>query len=162
MRYDRILAMALAAAGALLAAACRDDAEALSKPEFIAQGNAICEASIAEVDPLFEAVFDKDAGFDPDDPASEELIFVPRGRAGSQSDARQQRVMRRLGRLGVWMNATNWSIWSSSAKEGSAPASRTAMSRPSNWANSASAAPAPPVVTFGTEGRGPARASRRR
>ncbi len=61
----------------LLAAACGSDAEALSKPEFIAQANAICQATQDEVDPIFGAIwaeFDEDTDFD--DPAIQDLIFV--------------------------------------------------------------------------------------
>ena len=73
MRYNRILTMASAAAGGLLVAACGNDVEALSKPDFIAQANAICEASSAEVDPLIEAVYaDFDEEFDPTE-ATEDL-----------------------------------------------------------------------------------------
>ncbi len=61
----------------LLAAACGSDAEALSKPEFIAQANAICQASQDEADPIFDAIwaeFDEDTDFD--DPAVQDVIFV--------------------------------------------------------------------------------------
>ena len=68
------------------------------------------------------------------------------------------------GRLGVWRNATNLWIWSSSVSKGSPPASRTAMSRRSYWMNFAWGALAPPVEIFGTEAkpRGPLEAAQRR
>ena len=76
MSHHRILTMAFAAAGGLLVAACGNDVEALSKPDFIEQANAICEASFAEVGPLIEAVYaDFDEEFDPTE-AIEELFFV--------------------------------------------------------------------------------------
>ena len=77
MRHNRILIVAFAAAGGLLVAACGSDAEALSKAEFVEQANAICQLSIDEADPLFEAVWaDFDDDTDWDDPAVQELIYV--------------------------------------------------------------------------------------
>jgi hypothetical protein len=75
MRRSRVLTLALVAAGGLLVAACGSDAEPLSKPEFIAQANAICQASFDETEPMFEALFG-DEDFDPDDPANEEAVYV--------------------------------------------------------------------------------------
>ncbi len=75
MYRDRILIVTLFVG--LLAAACGSDAEALSKPEFVAQANAICQATQDEADPLFDAIwaeFDEDTDFD--DPATQALIFV--------------------------------------------------------------------------------------
>lgn len=75
MRHYRTFMLALAMGG-LLVVACGSDAEALSKPEFIAQANAICQASIDEADPLFEALFSVfDDNTDFDDPETQDLIF---------------------------------------------------------------------------------------
>ena len=78
MSHRRLLIiMAIALSVGLLAASCGDDAEALTKPEFVEQANAICQASQDEMDPLFDAVwaeFGDDADFD--DPAVQDLVFV--------------------------------------------------------------------------------------
>lgn len=76
MRPTRLLVLALVTAGALLMAACGNDAEALSKPEFIEQANAICQASQDEAEPLFDAVFADLEDIDFDDPANEGLLFT--------------------------------------------------------------------------------------
>lgn len=76
MRPTRLLVLALVTAGALLMAACGSDAEALSKPEFIEQADAICQASQDEAEPLFDAVFADLEDIDFDDPANEGLIFT--------------------------------------------------------------------------------------
>lgn len=67
------------ALGGLLLASCGDDAEALSKPDFVAQANAICQATDVELQPVWEGIWDMDVDFeDPEqlDPEQQELIFV--------------------------------------------------------------------------------------
>ncbi|MDH3752891.1 MAG: hypothetical protein OEU32_03375 [Acidimicrobiia bacterium] len=77
MRDNRILTIAaIALMGGLLVAACGSDAEALSKPEFIEQANAICQASQDEADPLFEAAFAEFEDLDPNDPATQEFLYA--------------------------------------------------------------------------------------
>jgi hypothetical protein len=72
MRHTRILMWAVAAVGGLVVSACASDAEALSKPEFVEQANAICQASQDEADPLFEAIYaDMDDDFDQEGPTEE-------------------------------------------------------------------------------------------
>lgn len=67
---------ALAAGAGLLIAACGDETEALSKPDFVAQANAICQESNDQLDPIFEAVFADTDEIDWDDTANELLLFV--------------------------------------------------------------------------------------
>lgn len=77
MTRTPILVVAVTAVTSLLVTACGDDTESLSKPEFITQANAICQASFDEADPLFDAIFaDLDDNFDPNDRAAQDLIFV--------------------------------------------------------------------------------------
>lgn len=65
MNAARIMTVA---AGILLLHACGDDAEALSKPEFIEQADAICESTNAELDATFDQFFaDMEAEFESDD-----------------------------------------------------------------------------------------------
>jgi len=52
-----VIALVLGVGGALLTS-CGDDVEALSKPEFIEQANAICQIASDEAEPLFETVFE--------------------------------------------------------------------------------------------------------
>lgn len=67
---------ALAAGAGLLIAACGDDAEALSKPDFVAQANAICQETNGQLDPIFETIYADTGEVDWDDPANELLLFV--------------------------------------------------------------------------------------
>jgi hypothetical protein len=69
-----LLAIAAVAAG-LLAASCADDAEALSKQQFVEQANAICAASNERIDPLFERVYADLDDVDLNDPDSRFVIF---------------------------------------------------------------------------------------
>ncbi len=75
------LSRSIAAAGALLAvallaAACGDDAEALTKEEFIAQANEICETTNTDIQPIFDAIWeDLDDEFEGDEEAGEALLF---------------------------------------------------------------------------------------
>jgi hypothetical protein len=68
------LAIAAVAAG-LLAASCADDAEALSKQQFVEQANAICAASNERIDPLFERVYADLDDVDLNDPDNRFVIF---------------------------------------------------------------------------------------
>lgn len=70
----RLLAITAVAAG-LLAASCADDAEALSKQQFVEQANAICAASNERIDPLFERVYADLDDVDLNDPDSRFVIF---------------------------------------------------------------------------------------
>ena len=65
-----------AVAAGVLVAACGDDTEALSKPEFVAQANAICQASNDQLEPVFEAVWADLESVDADDPENEFILFV--------------------------------------------------------------------------------------
>ena len=67
---------ALAAGVGLLTAACGDDAEALSKPDFVAQANSICQKSNDRINPIFETIYADTDEIDWDDPANELLLFV--------------------------------------------------------------------------------------
>ncbi len=65
MNAARIMAVA---AGILLLQACGDDAEALSKPQFIEQADAICESTNADLEATFDSFFaDMEAEFESDD-----------------------------------------------------------------------------------------------
>ncbi len=67
MRHSAFLAI-LVAVG-FVAGACGSD-EALTKAEYIEQGNAICAISNAQLDPIFEEFF---ADF-PDEPTQQQLV----------------------------------------------------------------------------------------
>ena len=70
--------LTIAVGVALLTAACGiqgDDAEAMSKPEFVAEANAICQTSNEQLDPIFEAVYADLDDVDWDDPDNQLLIF---------------------------------------------------------------------------------------
>jgi hypothetical protein len=53
---------------------CGDDAEALSKPEFISQANAICQTTNVELQPVWDGIWEMEV--DVEDPEDQELIFV--------------------------------------------------------------------------------------
>jgi hypothetical protein len=76
MHKTPILTIAAAVTAGLLFAACGGDAEALSKPEFIAQANAICQASNDAAEPFFEDIYTDLPDEDFDDPANGFVIFV--------------------------------------------------------------------------------------
>jgi hypothetical protein len=76
MHKTPILTIAAAVTAGLLFAACGADAEALSKPEFIAQANAICRASNDEAEPFFDEIYADLPDEDFDDPANGFVIFV--------------------------------------------------------------------------------------
>jgi hypothetical protein len=67
---------ALAAGAGLLIAACGDDTEALSKPEFIVQANAICQTTNDRLEPIFETVWADTDEIDWDDPVNELVLFA--------------------------------------------------------------------------------------
>ena len=67
---------ALAVGASLLVTACGDDTEALSKPDFVAQANAICQVTNDQLDPIFDAVWAETDEIDRDDPANQLLPFV--------------------------------------------------------------------------------------
>ena len=67
---------ALAAGAGLLFAACGDDTEALSKPDFVTQANAICQQSNHQLDQIFETIYADTDDVDWEDPANELLLFV--------------------------------------------------------------------------------------
>lgn len=71
-----ILTITAATTAGLLLAACGADANALSKPEFITQANAICQASNDEAEPLFNEIYADLPDEDFDDPANGFVIFV--------------------------------------------------------------------------------------
>jgi hypothetical protein len=77
MRTKPILTIAAAATAGLLITACGDDVTALSKPEFIAQANTICQISNDKVEPIFNAVYEGIEDVDFDDPENE-LLFIVR------------------------------------------------------------------------------------
>lgn len=76
MGTRQILVVAVAVAGGLFLAACSDDAEALSKSEFIEQADAICEASTAEQDPVWEEFWMEYGDMDWDDPAVQDELYA--------------------------------------------------------------------------------------
>jgi hypothetical protein len=67
---------ALVAGAGLFIAACGDDAEALSKPDFVAQANAICQETNDQINPIFETIYADTDDVEWDDPANELLLFV--------------------------------------------------------------------------------------
>jgi hypothetical protein len=70
--------LTIAVGAALLTAGCGiqgDDAEALTKPDFVAEANAICQTSNDRLDPIFEAVYADLDDVDWDDPDNQLLIF---------------------------------------------------------------------------------------
>jgi hypothetical protein len=74
MGRNGILAIAIAASAALLMTACSDDAEALTKPEFIEQADAVCQQASDEVEPIFEEFWTDFE--DQDDPADDDEMFT--------------------------------------------------------------------------------------
>ena len=86
MRTERIITLALVVgvSGASLSS-CGDEAEALSKPEFVEQADAICQAADDEITPIFDAAFEGFEDLDWDDPANEGLIFDKFAEAASQA-----------------------------------------------------------------------------
>ena len=86
MRIERVIALAVAlVAGGSLITSCGDDTEELTKPEFVAQANAICEASDVELEPIFDATFAGLEEVDFDDEANEGLIFTRFAEAADQA-----------------------------------------------------------------------------
>jgi hypothetical protein len=76
MQTKPILTIAAALTTSLLFTACGDDAEALSKSEFITQANAICQISNGEAEPFFEKIYADLPDVDFDDPANGFVIFA--------------------------------------------------------------------------------------
>ena len=76
MGPKQILVVAVAVAGGLFLAACSDDAEALSKGEFVEQADAICQATNEEVEPAEEEFWSTFEDVDYDDPANQDLLFT--------------------------------------------------------------------------------------
>jgi hypothetical protein len=75
MRFVRGLTVLIGIGlGAVLMVSCGDEAEALSKPEFISQANAICQTTNAELQPVWERIWDMEV--DVEDAENQELIFV--------------------------------------------------------------------------------------
>ena len=77
--HTPILTIAVAVGVALLTAGCGIqgvDAEALTKPEFVAEANAICQASNDQLDLVFEGVYAGLDDVDTNDPDNELLIFT--------------------------------------------------------------------------------------
>jgi hypothetical protein len=76
MRIERVIALAVALlAGGSLITSCGNDTEELTKPEFVAQANAICEAADVELEPIFDSTFAGLEELDWDDEANDDLIF---------------------------------------------------------------------------------------
>jgi len=76
--HTPMLTVAVAAGAGLLTAGCGiqgADAEALTKPEFVAEANAICQSSNDQLDPIFDAVYAGLDDVDWDDPDNQLLIF---------------------------------------------------------------------------------------
>jgi hypothetical protein len=77
MGRNGILAIAIAASAALLMTACSDDAEALTKPEFVEQADAICQQASDEAEPAFEEFWTGvEEEWDSEDPADQDAIFT--------------------------------------------------------------------------------------
>ena len=77
--HTPMLTIAVAAGAGLLTAACGiqgDDADALSKPEFVAQANAICQSSNDQLDLAFDGIYADLDDVDLNDPDNELLIFT--------------------------------------------------------------------------------------
>ena len=65
--------------GGLLMASCGGGAEASSRPEFIAEANAICQATNVELEPVWDGIWDMEVDFEESEspsPEQQELIFV--------------------------------------------------------------------------------------
>ena len=76
--HTPILTIAVAVGAVLLTAGCGiqgEEAEALPKPEFVAQANAICQAANDQLDVVFEGVYAGLDDIDLNDPDNELLIF---------------------------------------------------------------------------------------
>ena len=76
MGFKTTLLLATAALGGLLLTACSDDAEALSKAEFVEQADTICGEATTEIDPLWEEFWTTFEDSEWGDPAVQESIFV--------------------------------------------------------------------------------------
>ena len=76
MHTKTILTIALAVTAGLIGSSCGDD-EALTKPEFIEQADAICQAGTDEVTPIIDEFWEGlDDDFDWDDPANQDVLFT--------------------------------------------------------------------------------------
>lgn len=71
----RGLVAAISTSAVLLAACGDDDAEPLTKADFIEQADAICAQTQAEAAPVFEAIWSELDEVDFDDPANQGIIF---------------------------------------------------------------------------------------
>ena len=78
--------MALVALGGSLFTACSDDAEALSKPDFIEQADAICQEATDDLDPIWEEFYASWADADWDEPGLQDELIA--GFAGVFDEAR--------------------------------------------------------------------------
>jgi len=76
--HTPMITIAVAVGAGLFTAACGiqgDDAEALSKPEFVAEANAICQAGNDQLDLVFDGIYAGLDDIDVNDPDNELLIF---------------------------------------------------------------------------------------
>lgn len=76
MGCNRLVIIVITAATALLVSACGSSAEALSKPDYIEQANAICQQVHDEGDALFEEFFAGFEDWNPEDPETQEHFLV--------------------------------------------------------------------------------------
>jgi hypothetical protein len=77
MMYSRRnLGIAVGLAGVALLAACGSKTDALSKADFVEQGDAICEATDNELEPIFTRLWDNPEGFGFDDPETDDQAFA--------------------------------------------------------------------------------------
>jgi hypothetical protein len=71
------VALTVAIAGTMFTTSCGSDAEPLTKTEFIAQANTICQRSRAEAEPYFDAIYVDADDLDDADPATM-LVLITR------------------------------------------------------------------------------------
>ena len=84
MRISTLITTAILAVGGLLLTSCGDDTEALPKPEYLEQANAICQEANDQIEPIFMGVWDEFDELDEEDPAAQDDIFTAWAEAFSE------------------------------------------------------------------------------
>lgn len=79
MYRNRVLMLVSVVAGLALLASCGSEAEALSKSEFVDQGNMICEATNHELEPIFTRLWEGPDLVDFVDPDTQDQAIILMG-----------------------------------------------------------------------------------
>ena len=76
MHTTRTSLVAASVVTALVISGCGSDADPLTKAEFVAQANALCEVANANAETVADPFWTSLEGFDENDPAAQEAIFT--------------------------------------------------------------------------------------